>query len=98
MKVAPGCYFEQEEDEPIDPIRGVKTSINIKEPTYRRKSPLEATPDNYAERIMKVKGDRRVPPEREVRTPEGFAVAIAYNKSGYQLIPKEDLKYEKIRF
>ena len=38
MKVAPGCYFEQEEDEPIDPIRGIKTSANIKEPTYRRKS------------------------------------------------------------
>jgi hypothetical protein len=94
MKVAPGCYFEQEEDEPIDPIRGVKTSINIKEPTYRRKSPLEAIPDNYAERIMKLGDTRKVSPEREVRTPEGFAVAIAYNKSGYQLIPKEDLKYE----
>ena len=24
MRVAPGCYFEQEEDEPIDPIRGKK--------------------------------------------------------------------------
>ena len=29
--------------------------------------------------------------EREVKTPDGFAVSIAYNKSGYQLIPKEDL-------
>ena len=29
--------------------------------------------------------------EREVETPDGFAVSIAYNKSGYQLIPKEDL-------
>ena len=29
--------------------------------------------------------------EREVITPDGFAVSIAYNKSGYQLIPKEDL-------
>ena len=94
MKVAPGCYFEQEEDEPIDPIRGVKTSINIKEPTYRRKSILESIPDNYAERIMKLGGTRRVSPEREVRTPEGFAVAIAFNKGNYQLIPKEDLKYE----
>jgi hypothetical protein len=31
-------------------------------------------------------------PVRKVITPEGFAVSIAYNKSGYQLIPKEDLK------
>ena len=29
--------------------------------------------------------------EREVETPDGFAVSIAYNKSGYQVIPKEDL-------
>ena len=31
MRVAPGCYFEQEEDEPIDPIRGKKTSMLINE-------------------------------------------------------------------
>jgi len=92
MKVAPGCYFEQEEDEPIDPIRGRKTSANIKEPTYRRRSILEDIPDNYSERIMRLKGTARSVPEREVRTPEGFAVTIAYNKSGYQVIPKEDLK------
>ena len=29
---------------------------------------------------------------REVKLPENFAVSVAYNKSGYQLIPKEDLK------
>jgi hypothetical protein len=92
MRVAPGCYFEQEEEEPIDPIRGRKTSVNIKEPTYRRKSPLESIPDNYSERIMKMNGRARSVPEREVQIPEGFAVTIAYNKSGYQLIPKEDLK------
>ena len=28
----------------------------------------------------------------DVETPEGFAVSIAYNKSGYQVIPKEDFK------
>jgi len=94
MKVAPGCYFEQEEEESIDPIRGVKTSANIKEPIYRRRSPLEAIPDNYSERIMRLKGTTRIVPEREVRTPEGFTIAIAYNKSGYQVIPKEDLKYD----
>ena len=31
IRVAKGCYFEQEEDEPIDPIKGKKTSANIKE-------------------------------------------------------------------
>ena len=51
-------------------------------------------PDNYTERMMKLKGFRRIVPEREVKTPEGFAIAIAYNKSGYQVIPREDLKHE----
>ena len=92
MKIAQGCYFEQEEDEPIDPIRGRKTSVNIEEPTYRRKSILEDIPDNYSERIMRLKGTARSVPEREVQTPEDFAITIAYNKSGYQVIPKEDLK------
>ena len=94
MKVAPGCYFEQEEDESIDPILGRKTSANIKEPIYRRRSTLEDVPDNYTERMMKLKGFRRIVPEREVKTPEGFAIAIAYNKSGYQVIPREDLKHK----
>ena len=93
MKVAPGCYFEQEEDELIDPIRGKKKSIHIKEPPiHRRRSILEDVPDNYSDRILKMKSNARSIPEREVKTPEGFAVTIAYNKSGYQLIPKEDLK------
>ena len=39
MRIAKGCYYEQEEDEPIDPIRGKKTSFNIQEqPIYRRRS------------------------------------------------------------
>ena len=29
---------------------------------------------------------------KKTNTPKGFAVWIAYNKSGYQVIPKEDLK------
>ena len=92
MRVSPGCYFEPEEEESIDPIRGIKTSANIKEPTYRRKSFLEDIPDNYSERIIRLKGPVRSVPKREVQTPEGFAITIAYNKSGYQVIPKEDLK------
>ena len=92
MRIAQGCYFEQEEEEPIDPIRGKKTSFNIQEPTYRRRSELEDIPDNYSERIMKLRGVGERTPEREVKTPDGFAVTIAYNKSGYQVIPKGDLK------
>ena len=92
MRIAQGCYFEQEEEEPIDPIRGKKTSFNIQEPIYRRRSELEDIPDNYSERIMKLKGVGERTPEREVKTPDGFAVTIAYNKSGYQVIPKGDLK------
>ena len=92
MKVAPGCYFEQEEDEPIDPILGKKTSTDIPNPIYYRKSELDDIPDDYATRIMKMSKSQKAIPEREVKTPDGFAVTIAYNKSGYQVIPKEDLK------
>ena len=92
MRVAPGCYFEQEEDEPIDPIRGKKTSTDIPNPIYYRKSELDDIPDDYATRIMRMSKSQKAIPEREVKTPDGFAVTIAYNKSGYQVIPKEDLK------
>ena len=92
MRIAKGCYFEQEEDEPIDPIRGKKTSVDKPNPIYYRKSELDDIPDNYSERIMKLRGVGERTPEREVKTPDGFAVTIAYNKSGYQVIPKEDLK------
>ena len=92
MKVAPGCYFEQEEDEPIDPIVGKKTSIDIPNPIYYRKSELDDVPDDYPTRIMKMRRTGKAIPEREVKTPDGFAITIAYNKSGYQVIPKKDLK------
>ena len=92
MKVAPGCYFEQEEEEPIDPICGKKTSVDIPDPIYYRKSELDDIPDDYATRIMNMRKSQKVIPEREVKTPDGFAVTIAYNKSGYQVIPEGDLK------
>ena len=41
---------------------------------------------------MRMRQSQRLIPKREVKTPDGFAVTIAYNKSGYQVIPKEDLK------
>ena len=33
--------------------------------------------------------------ERNVKVPDGFAVSVAYNKSGYQVIPAKDLN-EKV--
>ena len=92
MRIAKGCYFEQEEDEPIDPIRGKKTSVDKPTPIYYRKSELDDIPDDYATRIMNMRQSQKVIPEREVKTPDGFAVTIAYNKSGYQVIPEGDLK------
>ena len=92
IKVAAGCYFEPEEDEPLDPIVGKKTSIDLTNPIYYRKSELDDVPDDYATRIMKMKKVEKNIPQREVKTPDGFAITIAYNKSGYQVIPKEDLK------
>ena len=46
----------------------------------------------FADRMMGRGITGSIEKHHEVNTPEGFAVAIAYNKSGYQLIPKEDLK------
>ena len=91
--VAPGCTFEPEEDIVINPIVGKKNGSIDKEPNvFRRRSELEDIPDNYVERMIFNKTSTINVTNREPKMPEGFAVAIAYNKSGYQLIPKEDLK------
>tara|TARA_B100000949_G_scaffold30202_1_gene23361 strand:- start:1262 stop:1477 length:216 start_codon:yes stop_codon:yes gene_type:complete len=58
---------------------------------YTRHSTLDDIPDNFEERMRNFKHTPKRKEEREVKTPEGFAIAPAYNKSGYQLIPKEDL-------
>ena len=42
-------------------------------------------------RMRKENRETKVIPDREVKLPDGFAVSVAYNKSGYQLIPKDDL-------
>ena len=90
--VAPGCFFEPAEDEPINPVMGVnKSSISFGDAHYRRRSTIEDIPDNFEERMKNFKRAKIRTVEREVQTPDGFAVSIAYNKSGYQLIPKEDL-------
>ena len=94
-KVAPGCYFEPAEDEVEDPVVGVrKGSITFEDPHYRRHSILDDVPDNFEERLTRMRKENRETksvPEREVKLPDGFAISIAYNKSGYQLIPKDDL-------
>ena len=92
--VAPSCYFEPDESEVlIDPIVGKKSGTISEEPKlYRRKSILDDIPDDFAARMMGFKPTARKVERGDVKTPEGFAVSIAYNKSGYQVIPKEDLK------
>ena len=92
--VAPGCYFEPDESEVlIDPIVGKKSGTISEEPKlYRRKSILDDVPDAFAARMMGFRPADRKDKNVDVKTTEGFAVSIAYNKSGYQVIPKEDLK------
>ena len=91
-KVAPGCTFEAEDEIAMNPVMGRKNSVAVKEPKpYYRISELDKIEDNFVERMKKFKRIEFRTEEREVKTPDGFAVSIAYNKSGYQLIPKEDL-------
>ena len=60
---------------------------------YTRRSVLDDIPDNFAERIMagSGKGGGAKKEKKEVKIPEGFTVAINYNKGGYQVIPKKDV-------
>ena len=92
--VAPGCYFEPDESEIlIDPIIGKKSGTISEEPKlYRRKSILDDVPDDFAARMMGFKPAARKVEKTDVKLPDGFAVSVAYNKSGYQVVPKEDLK------
>ena len=90
--VAPGCTFESEDEIVMNPVVGRKKSVAVKEPKpYYRTSELDDIPDNFVERMKNFKRVEVRREEREVETPDGFAVSIAYNKSGYQLIPKKDL-------
>ena len=92
--VAPGCTFEPDESEVLrDRIIGKKNGMITEEPElFRRKSELDDIPDDFAARMMGFKSIDRKVKDVDVKTPDGFAVTIAYNKSGYQVIPKEDLK------
>ena len=91
--ICPGVTVEYEDDIPVNPIRGVnKTSITPPEPEpYRRKSSLDEVPDNFVERIMKCSGgSSRVKELKEVKIPDGFCIAPAYNKGAYQVVPRND--------
>jgi hypothetical protein len=96
-KLAPGCYFIPEEDEAINPVVGKRLGgLLPPEPSvFKRRSELDDIPDDFVKRMKALRGKTQqsfTPTEHEVKTPDGFAVSIAYNKSGYQVIPKEDLK------
>ena len=92
--IVSGCYFEPDESEVHkDPIVGKKSGTFSEESKlYRRKSILDDVPDDFAARMLGFKPVDRKDKNVDVKTPDGFAVSIAYNKSGYQVIPKEDLK------
>ena len=92
--VAPGCFFEPDESElPIDPIVGKKSGrISVEPEVFRRKSELDDIPDNFEERMMGFKSPNCKVKSVDMKMPKDFTVTIAYNKSGYQVIPKEDLK------
>ena len=91
--IVAGCYFEPDESEiPKDPIVGKKGGSISKEPElYRRKSELDDIPDNFVVRMMGFVPMTRKVENVDIKLPDGFAVSVAYNKSGYQVIPKEDL-------
>ena len=91
-RIAPGCTFESEDDVVMNPVIGRKKSVAVKSPKpYYRTSELDDIPDNFAERMRKFKRAEVRTEEREVITPNGFAVSIAFNKGAYMVIPKEDL-------
>ena len=95
MKISENCYFHQEEEVPVDPVKGRKNgSPQVDETIFKRRSSLEEIPDDFATRMLGFKTKESQQIERKLKMPDGFAVSIAYNKSGYQLIPKEDLNNE----
>ena len=92
IRVAPGCTFEPAEDDAINPIVGKnRGSIGFGDTFYRRRSSIEDIADDFETRMKNFKLSEKRKEEREVKHPEDFTVSVAYNKSGYQLIPKEDL-------
>ena len=92
-QVAPGCFFEPDEDQAVNPVVGTnkKSALTNTPKPYYRTSELDDIPDDFVSRMMKLNKKEVRKEEHEVKMPEGFTVSIAYNKSGYQVITKEDL-------
>lgn len=58
---------------------------------YKRKSELEDIPDDFVARMMNSGskgGELNIKPE--VRMPNGFTIAPAYNKGAYMVVPRTD--------
>ena len=92
IRLSAGCTFEPAEDDVINPIVGKKKgSIGFGDTFYRRRSSIEDIADDFETRMANFKLKETRKEEREVKHPEDFTVSVAYNKSGYQLIPKKDL-------
>ena len=92
IRLGMGMYFEPDEDEPINPVIGTNRGyIGFGDTFYRRRSKIEDVADNFETRMKNFKLSEKRKEERVVEHPEDFTVSVAYNKSGYQLIPKEDL-------
>ena len=91
MRVADGCFFEPAEDDVIDPVIGRKKgSVGFSDSYYLIFPFLilfQITLKNSC--VHDVKG--LINKEKDVKMPSNFTVT-AYNKGGYQVIPKSDLK------
>ena len=92
IRLGMGMFFEPDEDEPINPVIGTnRGSIGFGDTFYRRRSKIEDVADDFETRMKNFKLSEKRKEDRVVQHPENFTVSVAYNKSGYQLIPKEDL-------
>ena len=92
--IAQGIYFEElkKKMHDPDPVMGTnKGSIGFGDTYYRRRSKIEDIADDFETRMKNFKLSEKRKEERVVEHPEDFTVSVAYNKSGYQLIPKKDL-------
>ena len=91
--VASGCFFEPEEEVVPNPIVGRKKgSVDFDDTLYRRRSELEDIPDDFASRMMSMGQVESGGLNKQVKMPHDFTVTVAYNKCGYQVVPKDDLK------
>lgn len=92
MKISNDCYFIADDDPVHDPVVGRKRgSVSDDDTLYQRRSKLDDIPDDFEARMSNFKPVERRQSEREAQMPDGFTVSIAYNKSGYQVIPKGDV-------